>query len=272
MRGVLTLSHPDVLSLEMAIAVSVGKAGDTSQALESLSRVHRDLKLGLGEKHPDTLRAIHAAADIVFDADGSAGADWLLAELHRIRIWAGNWRKCGLIDVASKLGFVLCGENRFREASLLFGPALAEVQGARSEESDVLELLLVGLATSLTGEERYEDAIAVWLRLLEKEDDPETVEFYCGEVARCMSGRGEHREAAAFLRSRDGLNPGFCRYNLACYECLGGNHDEARRLIAAEIAARPAAREQALQDSDLAPLHDFIRALPAGTADQPGAG
>jgi hypothetical protein len=62
------------------------------------------------------------------------------------------------------------------------------------------------------------------------------------------------------------------RYNLACYECLGGNHDEARRLIAAEIAARPAAREQALQDADLAPLHDFIRALPAGTADQPGAG
>ena len=52
------------------------------------------------------------------------------------------------------------------------------------------------------------------------------------------------------------------RYNLACYECLCGNVEESRRLITEEIAAKPAAREQALKDDDLKTIYDFIQTLP----------
>ena len=51
------------------------------------------------------------------------------------------------------------------------------------------------------------------------------------------------------------------RYNLACYECLSGNLDEAKRLIAEEIAANPEKKEQVLQDEDLKPIWDFIKLL-----------
>jgi hypothetical protein len=49
------------------------------------------------------------------------------------------------------------------------------------------------------------------------------------------------------------------RYNLACYECLIGNHEEARHLIAEEIAANPKKKEQALTDDDLKAIRDFIQ-------------
>ncbi len=51
------------------------------------------------------------------------------------------------------------------------------------------------------------------------------------------------------------------RYYLACYECLSGNIEEAKRLIAEEIAADPERKEQGLQDSELAAIHEFIATL-----------
>ena len=51
-------------------------------------------------------------------------------------------------------------------------------------------------------------------------------------------------------------------YNLACYECLEGNVDEAKRLIAAHINKHPEKKEQALADEDFASIRDFIKSLP----------
>ena len=56
------------------------------------------------------------------------------------------------------------------------------------------------------------------------------------------------------------------RYNLAGYECLSGNLEEAKRLIAEEIAAKPAARERALKVDDLKAIYDYIRDLPPAQA------
>ena len=58
------------------------------------------------------------------------------------------------------------------------------------------------------------------------------------------------------------------RYNLACYECLTGNVEEAKRLIAEEIAAKPAAREQALKDDDLKAIHDHIREITPAQSEE----
>jgi hypothetical protein len=56
------------------------------------------------------------------------------------------------------------------------------------------------------------------------------------------------------------------RAQLARYQCLKGNLDEAKRLIAEEITAEPAKREQALKDEDLKAIWDFIRNLPENKA------
>ena len=53
---------------------------------------------------------------------------------------------------------------------------------------------------------------------------------------------------------------------LACYECLSGNVEESKRLIAEEITAKPANREQALKDDDLKAIWDFIQNLPENAA------
>jgi tetratricopeptide (TPR) repeat protein len=62
--------------------------------------------------------------------------------------------------------------------------------------------------------------------------------------------------AALSDRAEDGV-----RYNLACYECLEGDLDEAKRLIANHLKAHPELKEQALADSDFAAIRDFIEAL-----------
>ena len=49
---------------------------------------------------------------------------------------------------------------------------------------------------------------------------------------------------------------------LACYECLEGNTDEAKRLIAEHLKKHPEEKEQALADEDFTSIREFIEALP----------
>ncbi|MEI6395998.1 MAG: tetratricopeptide repeat protein, partial [Verrucomicrobiota bacterium] len=79
--------------------------------------------------------------------------------------------------------------------------------------------------------------------------------------AMCLKRLGRLDEATNLLRSYLDSNRGYFRYNLACYECLCGNVEQSKRLIAEEVAAKPAAREEALKDDDLKAIWDFIRNL-----------
>lgn len=58
-------------------------------------------------------------------------------------------------------------------------------------------------------------------------------------------------------------------YNIACYECLEGNHAIARSHIAAFLAKMPAWRDRALADPDLNAIREYIQSLEA--ADKPFA-
>jgi hypothetical protein len=51
------------------------------------------------------------------------------------------------------------------------------------------------------------------------------------------------------------------RYNLACYECIEGNLEEAKRLVEEHLKLHPEMKEQALQDSDFDTIKDFIETL-----------
>jgi len=73
-----------------------------------------------------------------------------------------------------------------------------------------------------------------------------------------ISGQKVRSKILLLLHAQVADVPGLLRYHLACYECLSGNLAEAKRLIAAEIAADPGRKQQSLADSDLAAIHDFI--------------
>ena len=83
-------------------------------------------------------------------------------------------------------------------------------------------------------------------------------------LAVLLNATGRLAEAVVLLRERAAKSEACLagvRYGLACYECLSGNQDEAKRLITEEIAADPEKKEQALADADLTAIHDFIASL-----------
>ena len=82
-------------------------------------------------------------------------------------------------------------------------------------------------------------------------------------LAMLLNATGRLAEAVVLLREHAAKSEAclaYVRYHLACYECLSGNQDEAKRLITEEIAADPEKKAQALADADLTAIHDFIAA------------
>ena len=80
-------------------------------------------------------------------------------------------------------------------------------------------------------------------------------------LALLLAGTERLTEAITLLRYYVGKSE-MCLdmvcYNLACYECLAGNIEEAKELILQKIAVHPSFKKTALADLDLAPIHDFI--------------
>jgi tetratricopeptide (TPR) repeat protein len=120
----------------------------------------------------------------------------------------------------------------------------------------------------MTGQ--LEKALAIiweFLSLLRQnlgEEDSDTLYWRDHYFLGVLKDLGQPLKAISLLRKASTESPVFhsaVRYNLACYESLSGNLEEAKRLITEEIAADPSKKEQALQDSDLAAIHDFVATL-----------
>jgi Flp pilus assembly protein TadD len=75
---------------------------------------------------------------------------------------------------------------------------------------------------------------------------------------------GRRVEAVELLRGFAELSEqarDYVAYNLACYECLEGNIDEAKRLIAAHLEKHPDKKDQALADPDFTAIPEWISQL-----------
>jgi Flp pilus assembly protein TadD len=94
-------------------------------------------------------------------------------------------------------------------------------------------------------------------------DHPDTLSAM-NNLASTLNAGGRLPDAVSFLRRCAAESPVIhagVRYNLACYECLSGNLDEAKRLITEELASDPEKKERALSDEDLAVIRDHIASL-----------
>jgi pentatricopeptide repeat protein len=125
------------------------------------------------------------------------------------------------------------------------------------------------LASSYSDTGRLEEALEMFeevLRLRREKlgaDHPDTLRAM-QNLAYILNARGRLPEAVSFLRRCAAESPAIhagVRYNLACYECLSGNLNEAKRLITEELATDPEKKEQALSDEDIAAIRDYIASL-----------
>ncbi|MEI7820431.1 MAG: tetratricopeptide repeat protein [Verrucomicrobiota bacterium] len=76
---------------------------------------------------------------------------------------------------------------------------------------------------------------------------------------------GRRSEAIALFRAKINLSEKVhdgVRYNLACFECLEGNIQEAKRLISEHLRAHPEMRHRAVEDGELAAIRDYIKSIP----------
>lgn len=88
--------------------------------------------------------------------------------------------------------------------------------------------------------------------------------FTAFQLGILLNKKGDLDKALELLRSRATLSPeaeDFLGYNLACYECLAGNLEEAKRVIGEHLKKHPEKKENALKDEDFAAIRDWIRKL-----------
>jgi hypothetical protein len=75
-----------------------------------------------------------------------------------------------------------------------------------------------------------------------------------------LCGQNRSKEGGDLLRTYAWLDFNIL-YNLACYECLSGNTEEAKRLIAEYLSLHSEKKDQALADSDFSAIKDYIASL-----------
>lgn len=132
--------------------------------------------------------------------------------------------------------------------------ALAEIDGAPLDQPAVLHLLVEVLFRM----KRWDEAALLCLPMLEIEPAEPAWWIQAAYAVR----RAESMEAAEpILRAAMKLHPSECliSYNLACYACVQGRHEEARTLLDEAAKADPAQVIQMAQnDPDLLGILPWI--------------
>jgi tetratricopeptide (TPR) repeat protein len=220
--------HPDTLMCLNNLGLLQKDLGNYETAEQLLRRVLNAREKALGQEHPDTLCSVESLGLLLVDKgdleNGQALLRRAIAGMERV---LGSEHPSTLRSVNS-LGHLLSKVGKYDSAQVLFQRALTGWEKALGPKH--LNTLLS--ANNLSIALRQQGNLSGALSLLRE---------FAIKSPECLAG---------------------VRYNLGCYECLNGNVEEAKRLVAEEIATRAAAREQALKDADLRAIHDFIRSLP----------
>ena len=103
----------------------------------------------------------------------------------------------------------------------------------------------------------YEGAAAQYQRAFESYEKVIGANHAVTKVNGLLLARMRFNQKLALMEKARGAK----RYNLACYECLEGNLEEAKRLIAKHLSLHPEFKEQAVADADFTAIRAFIEAL-----------
>jgi tetratricopeptide (TPR) repeat protein len=179
----------------------------------------------------------------------------------------------------NNLGILLKYKGDHEGAEVLWRRALEGREKALGPEHPDTLMSLNNLGTLFSDKGDYEGAEALCRRALEGlekvlgRDHPDTLGSTCA-VGSILNRLGRRAEALDLLRSYAELSEqarDYVAYNLACYECLEGNIDEAKRLIAAHLEKHSEKKDQALADPDFTAIHDWISQLPPASLSVSGS-
>jgi tetratricopeptide (TPR) repeat protein len=220
----LGVEHPSTLGSVNNLGNLLSDKGDYDGAEVLYRRALEGREKALGAEHPATLRSVTSLGNLLSDKGDYAGAEPLLR-----RALAGCEKALGAehpdtLGSVNNLGLLLSDKGDYTGAEPLLRRALAGCEKALGLEHPDTTAAAYGLAGILNRLHRRPDAIALLRRFAILSDD-----------------------------SRDAV-----AYNLACYECLEGDHEEAKRLIAEHLERHPEKKAQALADKDFAAIREWI--------------
>jgi tetratricopeptide (TPR) repeat protein len=231
--------YPQLL-YETNLVVALKRCGDLAGALAVLNdreawirHIIDEREHSFGMNNPKTLKAIEGLADHYRRQREHSQAEQIYLQLL----------------ARHEEGYGVDGEETLRMVEML---AFFYEECCKTTAADGLFQRLIAASVRQHGrtDSTTVDRVKLVAMVLAKRGD------FCGAVQQLLD----------FANSSSYLLIQF-RAQLARYQCLKGNLDEAKRLITEEIAAKPAAREQALEDDDLKAIWGFIRNLPENAAN-----
>ncbi|MDA8632343.1 tetratricopeptide repeat protein [Verrucomicrobiales bacterium] len=226
---VLGPDHPSTLMSVNNLGILLKDKGDYEGAEKLYRRALEGRERVLGPDHPETLKSVNSLGILLKDKGDYEGAE----KLYR-RALEGQERVLGpdhpsTLNSVNSLGILLDHEGDFEGAEKLFRQALeGRDQVLGTDHPDTL---------------RSVNNLGIFLN--EQSRRPEAINLLRSYASRSA----EAEDTLAYNLA----------YNLACYECLEGNHDEARRLIGEHLAKHPEMKDQALADEDFAAIREWIK-------------
>ena len=173
------------------------------------------------------------------------------------------------LSSVNNLGSLLRNKGDYEGAAALYRRALEGKEKALGAEHPSTLSSVNNLGSLLSDKGDYEGAEALYRRALEGREKalgaehPETLRN-ASNLGWLLNENNRRGAALELLRSKAALSDWAedgVRYNLACYECLEGNHKEAKRLIKKHLTLHPEEKVDAIADSDFAAIREFIEAL-----------
>lgn len=223
----LGFDHPDCLNVANNYAVALINSGDISKAEVIFKRVLESRERVLGMDHPITITSVNNLASML----AMKGKIDQARELYE-RALSSNEKKLGNYHPQTMNSLANLYNHLVTSGAFKDGEPLIRRKYLHDKEA-----LGVDAQDSIDSAQ----ALAYVLSRMDR----------AGEAVQILS---EHAKGSQRLWKQ-------FRYNIACYQCLAGNANEAKKLIAEEVSSRPERKQEAIKDEDLSIIHDFIRGL-----------
>jgi nephrocystin-3 len=265
----LGAEHPHSLTSVNNLGNLLREKGDYDGAEALYRRALEGREKALGAEHPDTLSSVNNLGALLSDKGDYDGAEALYRRaLEGYEKALGAEHPHSLTSV-NNLGILLRDKGDYNGAEALYRRALEGKEKALGAEHPSTLMSVNNLGNLLREKGDYDGAEALYRRALEGKEKafgpehPETLNRV-NDLVFLFNTTQRRPEAIALLHrfavlsddSRDAV-----AYNLACFECLEGNHEEAKRLISEHLQLHPEKKDQALADEDFATIRDWIANL-----------
>lgn len=261
--------HPETLKSINNLGTILGDNGHYEEAEPLFRRALEGREIVLGPDHPVTLRSVLDLGTLVYFKGDYARAEALYRRALEGNEKALGWEHIGTHLAAENLAISLAANGGYEEAELLFNRALEGAEKALGPEHPSTLNTVYNLGNLLRDRGDYKGAELLYRRALEGKErtlgsgHSSTLKSAIN-LSSLLNNSSRLPEALVLLRrfaafsdnSRDAV-----AYNLACYECLEGNHEEARRLLGEYLANHPESKSKALADEGLAAIRDWIAGL-----------